>query len=98
MAPRSLERFRALGAEFVKRVRSQIADLYPKEPNDWICDGYLWARTVTCPYCGGIVPLSPNWKLSARGHGVRLVPEHGRVRFEIVEQRIRTLTRHRKGW
>jgi putative DNA methylase len=80
-----VERFRALGAEFVKRVRSRIADLYPKEPNDWICDGYLWARTVTCPYCGGIVPLSPNWKLSARGHGVRLVPEHGRVRFEIVE-------------
>ncbi|MCC7340603.1 MAG: DUF1156 domain-containing protein [Bryobacterales bacterium] len=47
---------------------------------------YLWARTITCPYCGGVVPLSPNWKLSGVGHGVRLVPEDGRVRFEIVER------------
>ena len=80
-----VERYRALGVEFVKRVRSRIADLYPEEPDNRICDGYLWARTITCPYCEGIVPLSPNWKLSGRGHGVRLVPERGRVRFEIVE-------------
>ena len=77
-------RVEALGREFVKRVRAQIADLYPPEPNGWICDGYLWARTVTCPYCGGVVPLSPNWRLSGSGHGVRLVPENGRVQFEIV--------------
>jgi len=79
-------RVEVLGAEFVRRVRAQIVDLYPAEPNEWICDGYLWARTITCPYCGGIVPLSPNWKLSASGHGVRLVPENGHVRFEIVDR------------
>ncbi len=84
--PPLVERFRTLGAEFINRVRSRIADLYPPESDKRICDGYLWARTVTCPYCGGIVPLSPNWKLSARGHGVRLVPEAGRIRFEIVER------------
>jgi putative DNA methylase len=52
-------------------------------------DGYLWARTVSCPYCGGVVPLSPNWRLDNAGTGVRLVPvtegPQGRhVRFEIV--------------
>lgn len=81
-----LDRVRSLGAEFVNRVCGQIADLYPEEPNNWICDAYLWARTVTCPYCGGIVPLSPNWRLSSSGAGVRLIPEHGHVRFEIVER------------
>lgn len=79
-------RLGALGVEFVRRVRKQIGDLYPDEPNGWTCDGYLWARTVTCPYCGGVVPLSPNWRLSGTGHGVRLVPQNGLVRFEIVER------------
>jgi adenine-specific DNA methylase len=83
-----LERVKTLSAEFLKRVRGQIVGLYPTEPNGWTCDGYLWARTVTCPYCGGLVPLSPNWKLSGSGHGVRLVPENGRVRFEIVQREI----------
>jgi adenine-specific DNA methylase len=82
------KRVKELGALFVDRVRAQINGLYPAEPNQWICDGYLWARTVTCPYCGGVVPLSPNWKLSASGHGVRLVPvtqdDKRYIRFEIV--------------
>jgi putative DNA methylase len=84
--PALLEKVVELGAEYVKRVRSQIRDLYPEEPNGWTCDGYLWARTVTCPYCGGLVPLSPNWKLSGSGFGVRLVPRNGRVHFEIVNR------------
>jgi putative DNA methylase len=84
--PALLDRVKTLGAEFVQRVRSQIAGLYPAEPNGWICDGYLWARTVTCPYCGGVVPLSPNWRLDSSGHGVRLAPEDGHVRFEIVDR------------
>jgi adenine-specific DNA methylase len=81
-----LVRFKSLGLEFANRVRSRIAELYPAEPNGWTCDGYLWARTVKCPYCGGVVPLSPNWKLDSSGHGVRLVPASGRVSFEIVER------------
>ena len=31
------------------------------------------------------MPLSPNWKLSGDGRGVRLIPEYGRIHFEIVE-------------
>jgi putative DNA methylase len=49
-----LDRVLKLGAEFVARVRAEIADLYPDEPKGRVCDGYLWARTVVCPYCGGL--------------------------------------------
>ena len=38
---------------------------------------YLWARTVTCHYCDGLVPLSPNWRLAPDGTGVRLAPHLG---------------------
>ncbi len=49
-------------------------------------DGYLWARTITCPYCDGLIPLSPNWRLAPDGTGVRLRPDSTRKRcdFEIV--------------
>ena len=54
---------------------------------------YLYARTITCPYCNGFVPLSPNWRLAPSGMGVRLKPRlgsgsgsEGRIcSFEIVE-------------
>ena len=40
-------------------------------------DGYLWARTITCSYCDGLVPLSPNWRLAPDGTGVKLMPDLG---------------------
>ena len=54
---------------------------------------YLWSRTITCPYCDGLVPLSPNWRLAPDGTGVRFQPHlgtgtgsDGRVcSFEIVD-------------
>ena len=81
-----LDQYRKLAAEFLKRVEPNFAGIMPQESENVVSvEGYLWARTITCPYCGGVVPLSPNWKVSAEGHGVRLVPENGCVRFEIVE-------------
>ena len=83
-----------IGAEFTATVRECLADVFPDEPrDDTRPDGYLWARTVTCPYCEGLVPLSPNWRLAPGGTGVRLKPalgsgpgSRGRVcSFEIVE-------------
>jgi adenine-specific DNA methylase len=44
-----LDRYTELGARFAERVKERIRCLYPEEPNGWTCDGYLWARTVTCP-------------------------------------------------
>ena len=69
-----------------------IDRVFPLEPEGVRIEGYLWARTITCPYCDGLVPLSPNWRLAPDGTGVRLRPQlgtgpeaKGRVcAFEIV--------------
>ena len=52
----------------------------------------LLARTIPCPHCSGLVPLSPNWRVTPDGTGVRLRPHtsdgpgsEGRVcSFQIV--------------
>ena len=86
---------RELGARLIAEVRTRLAGVFPEEPsnvNEVRPDGYLWARTVTCPYCEGVVPLSPNWRLAPDGTGVRVLPQvadgsgtPGRVcAFEIV--------------
>ena len=83
-----------LGHKLTAEVRSRLADVFPDEPeNGTRPDGYLWARTIACPYCDGLVPLSPNWRLAPGGLGVQLKPlvgsgpgSDGRVcGFEIVE-------------
>ena len=47
----------------------------------------LWARSVACPSCGNLIPLSPNWRLDSNGNGIRLIPdeEKGKCNFTIVE-------------
>ena len=83
-----------VGSEFMSTVCERLAGIFPEEPeNETRPDGYLWARTITCPYCAGRVPLSPNWRLAPCGKGVRLKAEVasglgsvGRLcSFEIVE-------------
>ena len=83
-----------LGGEFTAEVRKRLVGVFPSEPDDNTRpDGYLWARTITCPYCDGRVPLSPNWRLAPDGTGVRLKPKlgsgpgsEGRIcSFEIVQ-------------
>ena len=90
---RLADEFRQLASRFVSTREERLAPHFPAEstPNA-ISTNYLWARTVTCPYCNGLVPLSPNWRLAPDGTGVRLNPElgtgpnsDGRVcSFEIV--------------
>ena len=36
---------------------------------------YLWSRSIECPSCQGIIPLSPNWRLDDKGAGVKLLPD-----------------------
>ncbi len=73
--PKLQTEFERIGSEFVKRVKERLQGTFRKEPgNDTRPDGYLWARTITCPYCEGLVPLSPNWRLAPDGTGVRLKP------------------------
>lgn len=86
-----LRRYGELGKKFAERCVAELKQFFPPEPGEnCIPDGYLWARTVKCPYCGGVVPLSPNWRLDNAGTGVRLLPKtEGRgprvVEFEIVQ-------------
>lgn len=86
--------FLRIGEALVQRVRTRVAWAYPNEPDaDCRPDGYLWARTIVCSYCNGLIPLSPNWRLASDGTGVRIVPQVGHgpgsegraCGFEIVQ-------------
>jgi adenine-specific DNA methylase len=87
--------YRRIADKFVAKREKLIGSYYPAEPEDaCIATNYLYARTIHCPYCDGLIPLSPNWRLSSDGIGVRLLPAKGdgpltpgRVcRFEIVDK------------
>src|SRR5690606_33961158 len=84
-----LDELKALGARFVTLVRERLQGVFPEEPiADTRPDGYLWSRTITCPYCDGLIPLSPNWRLAPNGTGVRLHPDvkSKKCTFEIVTE------------
>ena len=88
------EEFEALAAKWRKQIENRLAVFFPqRDMPDRMDLTYLWARTITCPYCDGVVPLSPNWRLVPTGTGVRLNPHlasgpgtQGRIcSFEIVK-------------
>jgi len=85
-----LREFQRLGREFIRRAEPKYQGIFPPEPEDTTILGYLWALTITCPYCDGLIPLSPNWRLAPDGTGVRLLPNtqagQRRCAFEIVGQ------------
>ena len=85
--------FRALAAMWRAEIENRLNAHYPQaDLPECVDTSYLWARTINCPYCQGLVPLSPNWRLAPGGVGVRLVPHtssglgaEGRIcSFEIV--------------
>ena len=86
--------FETLAKRFVLLAKPKYERVFPEEPQDRRIVGYLHAHTVRCPYCFGLVPLSPNWRLASGGIGVRLRPDtaggHGAedriCTFEIVWQ------------
>ncbi|MYK32343.1 MAG: DUF1156 domain-containing protein [Boseongicola sp. SB0670_bin_30] len=88
-----LGEFRQLTRDFLCRAEPKYERVFPLEPEDVRIEGYLWARSITCPYCNGLVPLSPNWRLAPDGTGVKLRPvlgsgpgSQGRTcSFEIVK-------------
>ena len=67
-----LESFEALSSEFIRCAEPRYKGVFPPEDSAIQVVGYLWARTITCPYCDGLVPLSPNWRLAPGGIGVRV--------------------------
>ena len=88
------ERFNELANEWRMRIENRLSEFYPQWNLPDRADlAYICARTITCPYCDGLVPLSPNWRLAPDGLGVRLKPRLGNgpgseervCEFEIVE-------------
>lgn len=78
-----------------KKIENSQNRFFPqKDAPDCLDTTYLWARTLICPYCDGLIPLSPNWRLAPGGTGVKLLPKTadgpnsaGRVcEFEIVHK------------
>jgi adenine-specific DNA methylase len=67
--------FEKLASQYVRLREERLAEYFPAEADDCIPTNYIWARTITCPYCSGLVPLSPNWRLAPDGTGVRVVPQ-----------------------
>ena len=70
--------FEALARDWRQRIQKPLEDLFLQTGLPDIVDvTYLHAHTVRCPYCFGIVPLSPNWRLASNGTGIRLRPDTG---------------------
>ena len=69
-----LDAFTDVSTTLGTRLKAALVGVYPREPDGRV-DGYLWARTISCPYCAGRVPLSPNWRLGPGNLGIRLVPK-----------------------
>ena len=72
------DQFEQLSEQFLQLREVQLSRFFPPEPKaNCIPTNFIWARTIPCPYCEGLVPLSPNWRLAPDGTGVRLKPETG---------------------
>ena len=53
--------FEHLSGRFIREREERLAPCFPPEESiDAISTNFIWARTITCPYCDGLVPLSPN--------------------------------------
>ena len=98
-----LDKYNDVSNRFRLRVNGLLENIYPEEPEplddpifknkdtmraqrNW--DGFLWARMISCPSCKGQIPLSPNWRLSSEGTGIRLIPDvpSGKCNFKIVNR------------
>ena len=83
-----IEEYKRLAKCFRERLEPYFATLFPVLQENRIDTTYLFARTLKCPYCGGLIPLSPNWRLAPDGTGVRLHPhtdtDERICSFEIV--------------
>lgn len=93
--PELAEELRRVGGEIKKQAEEELAEFYPKDPDESTPIAYLWARTIKCesPNCGAEIPLmrsfwlcnKPNRKRALRYRVVRLKREFPRVEFEIFE-------------
>lgn len=97
-----VDEYRSLIKEFLALRSPRIAAFYAQEADEFTkSTNFIWSRTITCPHCEGLVPLSPTWQLNGAGVGLRLKPFLGtgpgdgsrKCGFEIVE----TAKEHSEG-
>lgn len=70
--------YRSLVREFLAERAGRISPFYSPEPDGMTkSTNFIWARTITCPHCQGLVPLSPTWQLNGAGVGVKVNPHAG---------------------
>lgn len=84
-----VNKYNEISKKWRERIEKKLMDYFPDNPNsDQVDTTYLYARTTRCPYCEGLIPLSPNWRLAPDGTGVRLKPnlETRTCDFEIVSK------------
>lgn len=66
-----MREFQTLAKRWRSQVQSRLEGAFLQdrmpEQND---ASYLYARTIRCLYCDGLIPLPPNWRLSGDGTGV----------------------------
>lgn len=79
-----LQEYQRIGKRFIALADPRYKGIFPDEPENVQILGYLFARTIRCPYCDGLIPLSPNWRLAPDGTGVRLVPHATEEKSERV--------------
>ena len=96
LGPAALSSYTALAARFRAAYEASLGDYIPQPhlPGE-VATTFLWARTIACPHCSGVVPLSPTWSLAPSGTGVAIIPElgdgphsaHRRCSFRIVSKK-----------
>ncbi len=95
---RLADEVRKWGEQIKQEAEKELAEFYPKDPDDATPIAYLWARTIQCegPGCGAEVPLIRSlWlaKKANRSVALQLVPRPRakRVDFQII-------VKERDGW
>jgi adenine-specific DNA methylase len=93
--PRVVEELTRIGAEVKRRAESELADIYPADPDGARPITYLWGRTVCCesPNCGAEIPLLRSFwlcKKASRRRALRhrVVKDEGQqalIEFEVFE-------------
>jgi adenine-specific DNA methylase len=73
-----------------EKAKLELEKYFPKGKSENVY-AYLWARTIKCPSCGLVIPLSPNWWIVRQGDkndkAVKLTVSDSSdtCSFEIVE-------------
>ena len=78
------------GHWMLKRVREELAEFYPPDPDGSVPVAYLWSRTIPCPSCQAEMPLIRQYWLARKDKKqVALEPaidrEKKRLDFKVVE-------------